>query len=416
MQKKIVLMFLASAAILANPVMAMPNEKRLQEYYLVDEGGKCGYIDAAGRYIIPAKYDRASSFRKGLASVTVGYDTHFIDPSGKIVFSLPDRMRSFGFDDRDDTAEVESRTGRGFIDMAGTVVVPAVFTKVRPFGGELSDDKPFSDHSTTTVQLDNSHWAVIDRTGRILFGPRRGHISIFDDGVYRAWNLEKQSDEYFGRDFKLLTTYKPTMRYDLHGVDERKFNSVHWHRSGYAEAQLLGDIMTAKKGILNSQGQWAVQPTYDELYFNEDRDELTYIHGRRGSKWGFIDISGKEVIPFAFDDLAPFVGNHAPAAIGNRWGLIDRSGQWKLQPKYDEVDELSDVAVAVKQGSLWGVMDYSGRWLIEPKFVSVGYCQGRDFTMAEHMFKPEDSPMVKQFEGVLGGFIEEMDKKSNSPK
>jgi len=407
---------LALASLIPSSVMARGSEARLYEIYSVDEGGKCGYISASGRYIIPAKYDRAEAFVRDLASVTLGYDTYFIDPTGKVVFKLPDRERSFGFDERDDTAIVETRDGKGVIDRSGNVVVPAKFFKVVPFGGELSQEHPYPDHGTTVVQLIDQSNAVIDRHGNILFGPRNNWIVIQPDGVYAVGGGPNDPTEYYDRNFKLLPTYKPTKPYDPPSIDESKFGMVgYWHDSGYADAQLASSDGNGLEGIINRQGQWVVRPLYQELFFNDDSDELTYIHARRGSKWGFVDISGKEVIPFAFDRILPFVGNHAPAAINGKWGLIDRTGHWKLQPNYDEVEELSDSTAAVRQGRLWGVVDYSGHWLIEPRFETIGYCQGRPFTMAEQMFEPEDSPTAKEFEGLLGGLIQEMDKKSQPP-
>lgn len=412
MHARAVSIYLALVMSLGAPSWGRPNAARLHDYYAVDEGGKCGYIDAAGRYIIPAQYDRGYTFINGLASVTLGYDTRFIDPAGKTVFSLPDRMRSFGFDERDDTAIVESRTGKGFIDRSGRIAVAPVFFEVRPFGGELFEDRPHPDHSTTTAQLVDQRFVVIDRSGKVLFGPRTGRISILEDGLYAAWNPQRQADEYFDRSFNPLPGYRAP-RYQPPEVDESKFGQVNvWHESGYAAAQLPKKEWNKGWGIINAKGEWVVQPIYNELYFNEGPNELTSIHARRGSKWGFIDISGKEVIPFAFDQVLPFVGNHAPAALAGQWGLIDKSGQWKLKPAYDDVQELSDVVVAVQKGDLWGVVDYDGRWLIEPRFRTVGSCQGRDFTLAEDMFEPEDAPRVKEYERMLGDVLRGVDDKA----
>lgn len=403
-------------SFLAAPAASAPNEAKLQDFYAVDEGGKCGYINATGSYIIPAKYDRGHSFRKGLASVTLGYDTHFIDPSGKVVFSLPDRMRSFGFDERDDTAIIEARTGKGFVDLQGRVIAPPIFFELRPLGGELSEENPFHDHGTTTAQLVDQRFVVIDRSGEILFGPRAGRISILEDGVYAAWSPQEQADEYFDRGFRPLPRFRAP-RYQSPQFSASKFGRVNvWHESGYAEAQLPKKEWNEGWGIINAKGEWVVRPIYNDLYFNEGANELTFIHARRGPKWGFIDISGKEVIPFTFDEVLPFVGNHAPAALGGEWGLIDKSGQWKLKPGYDGVQELSDSAVAVQQGHLWGVVDYDGRWLIEPRFRSVGFCQGRDFTLAEHMFEPEDSPRAREYEDLLGGVLRVLDQKEGKRK
>lgn len=389
----------------------LPNES-YGDYYVVDEGGKCGYIDSVGEYIIPARFDRASGFARGLAPVTVGYDTHFIDPSGKIVFSLPDRMRSFGFGD-DDLAIVESRTGKGFIDRSGKLLFPPIYWEVRPFVGELWEDKPYPDQSITVVKLFSEQFAVIDRAGRILFGPRRGVISVLPDGVFRAWNPELQKEMYFDRSFQPLPGYSET-RHANPDIDERTAVDIgYFHRSGYATAQKPGKSINAEesRGIIDKNGNWVVQPIYAQIFFNEGLRELSFIHARRGSKWGFIDISGKEVIPFQFDDILPFGVQYAPAKTKGRWGLIDINGQWKLLPAYDAVQPLSESAVAVQADGLWGVVNYDGHWKIKPRFRTIGYCQGRDYSMAEHLFEDEASPATRTYEKMLGGLIRDMDQK-----
>lgn len=417
MRTQLVLVYATYISVLAVPVLGGSMQwARLDSYYAVDDGGKCGYIDAAGRYIIPAQYDRGYKFTNGLASVTVGYDTKFIDPTGKTVFSLPDRMRSFGLDERDDTAIVESRTGRGIIDRSGAIMVAPIFFKVRPFSGELYDDRPYADHSITVVALDDKRYAVIDRKGNILFGPRIGVISILTDGIFETWNPKTQAHEYFDRNFEALPDYQVKL-YIRPAVDNKKFNQVNvWHDSKYAQAQLPNKEWNEGWGIINAKGEWVVPPIYSNLYFNDGPNELTFILARRDSKWGFIAISGKKVISFSFDKLLPFVGNYAPAAIESKWGLIDKSGQWKLKPAYDDVKELSDDAAAVRQGALWGVVDYKGRWLIEPRFRKVGECQGRAFTIAERMFEPEDSPRAKEYEEFFRGAIRAMDNANHKQK
>lgn len=184
MHSRFVAACLASAVVSSSQATGRVNEAHLEPYYLVDEGGKCGYISSDGQYIIPAKYDRANEFVSGLASVTLGYTTYFIDPTGKSVFVLPDRMRYFGFDERDASAIVETRDGEGVIDRSGKFLVPAKYFEIVPFGGDLSQEHPYPDHTTTVVKLIDQRHAVINRHGNVVFGPRKNWITILPDGVY----------------------------------------------------------------------------------------------------------------------------------------------------------------------------------------------------------------------------------------
>src|SRR5690606_32653172 len=52
------------------------------------EDNKYGYLDKSGKKIIPAFYDRAGSFKEGLAVVEVNSKYGFIDEKGKQVIPI----------------------------------------------------------------------------------------------------------------------------------------------------------------------------------------------------------------------------------------------------------------------------------------------------------------------------------------
>ena len=47
---------------------------------------------------------------------------------------------------------------------------------------------------------------------------------------------------------------------------------------------------------------------------------------RKGNEWGFIDYSGKTVIPFKYQEVLAFEADKALVKENNKWGMIDEQG------------------------------------------------------------------------------------------
>jgi hypothetical protein len=88
--------------------------------------------------------------------------------------------------------------------------------------------------------------------------------------------------------------------------------------------------------------------------------------------FGFIDHSGKVVIPGKFDDAGSFHNKLCPVRIGRRWGYIDHSGKLVIPTKYSRAHDFSEGLAAVRDDVKWGYMDKSGRWHIRPTFTEAG--------------------------------------------
>ena len=53
-------------------------------------------------------------------------------------------------------------------------------------------------------------------------------------------------------------------------------------------------------------------------------------------KYGFINRSGKLVIPLEYDNIREFEGELAPVAKQGKWGYIDKSGEEVISLLYDD--------------------------------------------------------------------------------
>jgi len=94
-------------------------------------------------------------------------------------------------------------------------------------------------------------------------------------------------------------------------------------------------------------------------------------------KWGFIDKSGKEVIPNIYSDFFSFSEGLA-AAKKDKWGFIDKNCKEIVPFKYDEVKSFLDGMAAVKYGSKWGFIDKKGKQILPFKYdAAISHLNGR---------------------------------------
>jgi serine/threonine protein kinase len=85
-------------------------------------------------------------------------------------------------------------------------------------------------------------------------------------------------------------------------------------------------------------------------------------------KVGFIDKTGKEVIPCKYDDAGTFSEGLAAVEFNGRWGFIDKTGEEVISCKYDEKWPFSEGLAAVELNGKWGYIDKTGKEEIPCKY------------------------------------------------
>ena len=112
--------------------------------------------------------------------------------------------------------------------------------------------------------------------------------------------------------------------------------------------------------------------------------EVALFPVKKNGKWGYIDRSGKIIIPPQFDYAWFFSEGLAPVKIGRKWGYIDKSGKIVIEPRFDWAESFSEglagVCIgnclpAIERGYMkfrgvylgyWGYIDKSGKYIWEP--------------------------------------------------
>ena len=97
----------------------------------------------------------------------------------------------------------------------------------------------------------------------------------------------------------------------------------------------------------------------------------------KGGKTGYIDQTGQEVIPLAYDQAKGFSQGLAAVKKSGKWGFIDQTGQEVIPFQYDDAGSFSEGLAAVKQGGKWGYIDKAGKIVIDFAYDDAGtFSQG----------------------------------------
>lgn len=91
--------------------------------------------------------------------------------------------------------------------------------------------------------------------------------------------------------------------------------------------------------------------------------------------WGFIDSSGKEVIPARFRSETKsffFCGPRTGVEENGRWGIINEKGEWIVRPQYLDIASLLEPIPVRDTTDRWGYIDSEGVEVVRPQFDSVG--------------------------------------------
>jgi len=134
-------------------------------------GGKWGFIDSTGKWVVTPQFEGAMNFADGLAPVIVGGRTGYVDKEGKFVVNP---QYDSGDEFYDGLASFASGGKSGFIDTKGRVVADAKFLGAGHFSDGLAPVKT------------EDGWGFIDRTGRMVVSPQFDTAEIFQDGLARV--------------------------------------------------------------------------------------------------------------------------------------------------------------------------------------------------------------------------------------
>ena len=98
--------------------------------------------------------------------------------------------------------------------------------------------------------------------------------------------------------------------------------------------------------------------------FTEIPDSVWIYPVKRGGKWGYIDKTGKLIVPAVYDEACTFKTNVAPVTLNGKKGYMDKSGRIVIAPVYDDASAFNGNYAGIKSGEKWGVINKDGQIVI----------------------------------------------------
>lgn len=322
------------ALLIFSAAGARAQSKEPRKLFLVeDERGFESYIDRTGRVVLalPDGPDFTESVRGGLRwpgrreddgerSSVPSYRTRV----GLGDFS--DGLARFSFDLRPGARALH--VAYGFIDETGRVVIPPVFRRVDDFrdGRAMFENEP-------------GKRGYIDKTGKVVIEPVYRLTWGFSEGLAAAClenNVDDSKCGYIDRDGRVVHPF--TLYAAMHFSDGLALIGIDGERTAYVDKSMRV-VFRMKEGEYGGQ-------------FSEGL--ATIRMGVRGP-FGYMDRTGKVVIPAHYDEAREFSEGLALVSKNGAYGFIDRTGKVVIPFQYFYGSSFSEGLAAVTTSSDWQV-------------------------------------------------------------
>lgn len=333
-----------------------------------------GFIDKMGNEIIPCQYNYIYyGFKDGVAVVSKsGDDRTLIDKNCKEIasFNYPfcgefqDGLMSFMVE-TDDYDYME-----GYLDMTGKVVIPADF-EMRMCNGPFPSY--FSEGLCGRYDYETQKSFFIDKTGNKVF-ECEGEAEDFSEGLAAVGKFYSESED----DFTWLTGF-----IDKTGAEAIPFIFKH---AGRFDDGLCWAETDNQCGFINRDGKFELTGDFKTVVLEEGiecgseplcptfSEGLAWVSNKEG-KFGYIDKTGKVVIPFryepAYDEEVeiyysqPCYDFHEGLArirdkTTEKYGFIDREGNEVFPCQFEYAYDICDGLALVVRNDQYGFIDTKG--------------------------------------------------------
>jgi len=327
-------------------------------------GTEWGLINDKGEYVVAPHYHNISCWKEERLlliekKTDIFYSKDHVHENrynGKYKFidNHGQMIQEGHFNDARDFAEAHAAVARGtqwgFIDQGGAIAVPCVYERTYDFSEGYAAAKK------------QGKWGFIDREGRWKILPQYRKVQSFKYGLSVV-----QKEEYsFVIDLKGDVVAKIPEEYNWGAV---KSENLIFYGTIDERAE------TVSYGVMDAYGHVISEPIYvvdsgDWFDFHHASGDL-FLVDHKENGYGYMDNTGKVVIPCKFDIATPFSKEKAVVWLDGEQYQINRNGV--IRPiinntdkyPFDEVLEFSEGMTAVRKKDKWGFINEEGSLVID---------------------------------------------------
>ncbi|MCL1982795.1 MAG: WG repeat-containing protein, partial [Clostridiales bacterium] len=95
------------------------------------------------------------------------------------------------------------------------------------------------------------------------------------------------------------------------------------------------------------------------------------IRVSKNGKYGFVDLSGSDVVPMTYDKAYPYQDGVAAVQANGKWGLIGKTGDEVAAFAYDQINHLDDGLYCVAASDKYGVVNTAGETILPIEYDNV---------------------------------------------
>ncbi|GBU26552.1 hypothetical protein R84B8_00062 [Treponema sp. R8-4-B8] len=263
------------------------------------------------------------------------------------------------------------------------------------------------------IAVKDKGYGFIDKNMNIVVEPKYKYANDFNNGVAVVSILDEVSnnkkyllidkngnERFFEKEYKRISIDNEWNNEGMFLVSDREKIELAFYSDYEENSGVWGYADSTGKEIVKPQyiyafdfedgfalvckGEWTIDKKWDNKY-------KTGKYWTETELWGMIDKTGKEVVPFIFDEIhrywinesSKYLQAHYGGWEEGKWGLINYSGEWIIEPIFEDLDYeiYNDEYICFYNEDKWSAEEvpmgiYSikeRRVLFEPQFLDVDF-------------------------------------------
>ena len=129
---------------------------------------------------------------------------------------------------------------------------------------------------------------------------------------------------------------------------------------------------TYQCGFIDQTGKLVIPLIYEEIWrFSDGLAEVSMTNEHGETKSGFVDKTGKMVIPAKYEIVGEFSEGIAPVSNGEYWEYIDKTGKTAIPMQFDFARSFYNGIAFVEKDGCEGIIDKTGKFIFPLEYSSI---------------------------------------------